>query len=362
MDAMEGITMKYVLSASLAMAPVACAGATGPSPHTATGTATTSAAATPAAETTPTTPTAATTPDPASAFDERELAIGDHQLPATLTLPQGRGPFAAVVLVHGSGPHDRDETLGPNKPFRDLAVGLASRGIATLRYDKRTLRFRAEFAATTYTVEQETLADARAAVATLAATPAIDARRIFVLGHSLGGTLAPRIAAHEPRVAGLIILAGATRPLDEIVVDQLKTAAPGNAEFAAQGAQFAKAFRDPALAPGDTVDALGSKLSGAYVLDLRAYDPAAAAAALRLPMLILQGGRDYQVTRADLDGWKRALAGHPNVAFKTYAAMNHLFIEGTEPPSPADYARAGHVAPVVLDDIAGWLSGREVAR
>lgn len=304
----------------------------------------------------------ADTAAPPPGYDERELVIGDHELPATLTVPHGRGPVAAVVLVHGSGPQDRDETIGPNKPFLDLAMGLASRGIATLRYEKRTRKFRSEFAPTVvYTVEQEVLADARAAVAVLAATHGIDARQIFVAGHSLGGTLAPRIAAHDPRVAGLIILAGATRPFDEIVVDQIKTAAPGNAALTAAAAQFARAFRDPALGPTDAVDFLGTKVSGAYCLDLRAYDPAAVAATLRLPMLVLQGERDYQVTAVDLAGWRRAVGGHANATIKTYAALNHLFMAGTGPASPADYARAGHVDPAVIDDIAGWIAARAVA-
>jgi dienelactone hydrolase len=297
-----------------------------------------------------------------AAFDERDLVIGDYALPATLTVPRGAGPWPVVVLVHGSGPHDRDETLGPNKPFRDLAVGLASRGIASLRYDKRTFARREAFAAGgTYTVEQEVLADARAAVALMATTQAIDPRRIYVLGHSWGGTLAPRIAAREPRVAGLVLLAGATRSLDQIVPDQIKTAAPGNAELAAKAARFAEAFRSPTLAPADHVDLLGAKIPGSYVLDLRSYDPAASAAALTIPLLVLRGERDYQVTDADLDGWRRALAGHRNATFKTYPGLNHLFMPGSGPPSPADYLRAGEVEPAVLDDIAHWLLAQSAA-
>ena len=359
--------MKHAVMTIVAMAPlVACAG-TAPRPPA------TASAPAPADASRPTqappgpAPAAsvAASPGPPTQAParQRELVIGDHRLPGILTLPRAEGPFAAVVLVHGSGPSDRDETIGPNKPFQDLAAGLASHGIATLRYDKRTLKFASEFAPpATYTLEQEVLADARAAVAVLAATPEIDRRRIFVLGHSLGGTLAPRIAAHESRVAGLIILAGATRPFDELVVEQIKTAAPGNAALAAQAARFAAAFRDPALAPGDTIEFLGAKMSGSYCIDLRSSDPAATAATLRLPMLILQGERDYQVTMADLDGWKRALAGRSDVMFRTYASLNHLFMAGTGPASPADYQVAGHVAAAVIDDIAGWLAVRTEAR
>jgi hypothetical protein len=78
-------------------------------------------------------------------------------------------------------------------------------------------------------------------------------------------------------------------------------------------------------------------------------------------MLVLQGERDYQVTAVDLAGWRRAVGGHANATIKTYAALNHLFMAGTGPASPADYARAGHVDPAVIDDIAGWIAARAVA-
>lgn len=132
-------------------------------------------------------------------FQEHEVQIahGRWVLPGTLSTPHGDGPFAAVVLVHGSGPQDRDETIPPNKPFRDLAWGLASQGIAVLRYEKRTKAYAASLKSevNTFTVKEEVIDDAVEAVACLRERPEIDARRIFVLGHSLGGFLAPRIGA-----------------------------------------------------------------------------------------------------------------------------------------------------------------------
>ena len=127
----------------------------------------------------------------------------------------------AVILVHGSGPNDRDETIGANKPFKDLATGLASRGIAVLRYDKRTRVHGAKVAALTdFTVNQEVIEDVIEAVKALRAQPRIDPARVFVLGHSLGGMLVPRIATADPTIAGLIVLAGAARPLEEAIVAQ----------------------------------------------------------------------------------------------------------------------------------------------
>ncbi len=131
-------------------------------------------------------------------FTEREVQVGSGEwvLPATLTLPKGERPFPAVVLVHGSGPQDRDETIGPNKPFRDLAWGLGSKGVAVLRYVKRTKAYAGKLAkAMDLTVKEEVLDDALAAVDLLRKVQGVDPNKIFVLGHSLGAMAAPRLAS-----------------------------------------------------------------------------------------------------------------------------------------------------------------------
>jgi len=297
---------------------------------------------------------------------EIEVTVGANpwQLPGTLTLPAGKGPFPAAVLVQGSGPHDRDETIGSNRPFRDLALGLAQRGVAVLRYDKRTFHYAARIAAHLkgFTVDQETVEDARAAVALLASRPEVDPHRIVILGHSLGGYVAPRIAAGDPQVAGLVILAGSTRPMEELIVEQVKylAALDGTVDAAeksgiAAAEKAEKQIQDPKLTAGQTVSVLGSSTPASYWLDLRPYHPGAVAATLHIPMLILQGRRDYQVGRADFQGWKSALAGRGDVTFKMYPNLNHLFMRGSGPPSPADYTKAGHVDQHVISDIATWV-------
>jgi hypothetical protein len=272
-----------------------------------------------------------------------------------------------VVLVQGSGPRDEDETIGPNKPFKDLAWGLASRGIAVLRYDKRTHKYAEQFAKDlgNLTVKEEVTDDARAAVALLATHPEVDKKRIYVLGHSLGGMLAPRIAEGDDQIAGIIIMAGRTRPLGQMVVDQIKylstlsgpvgDGAKGQIEA---GEKFAKDYDSPTLKPGETVSMLGVPLPTAYVLDLRNYDPAATAARLKIPILVLQGESDYQVTRKDFEGWEKALAGHSNVTMKTYPGLCHFFTPAGNPPSPVDYSKPGHVAGGTLDDIASWVDAQ----
>lgn len=300
-------------------------------------------------------------PSYAGAQEEREVTVGAKKLPGTLTLPtkSGAGPFPVVIFVHGSGPNDRDESMGPNKLFKDLAFGLASKGVASLRYDKRTLKFPAEFAPTTqYTLREEVLDDVADAVALMSKTERIDPWRVFVLGHSLGGTLGPRIALDNPKLAGVAFFAGATRDIDVLVREQVKVTAPGKPEVAAAVEAFSKAYRDPKLSKSDTVDFLGAKLPGSYVLDLRAYEPAKVAATLKLPVFVAQGGRDYQVTTADFDAWKAALKGKKGVTFKLYPALNHQFLEGSGPSTPAEYMTPGHVPLEVITDLAAFVSGK----
>ncbi len=296
-----------------------------------------------------------------SKFDEKEVTIGagEWQLPGTLTLPKGSGSFAAIVLVHGSGPNDRDETIGPNRPFKDLAWGLASQGIAVLRYDKRTRVYGEQVAAmTVFTVKEETVDDAALAVELLRQTPDIDPQRVFVLGHSLGGYLAPRIGQTQADIAGLIILAGLTRPLEDVMLEQYryiasldKNAVPPStlAELPAQ----VQAIKD--LQPGDESKPAILGAPAAYWIDLKDYRPADLAKSIAKPMLILQGERDYQVTMQDFKNWQAALSSRSDGQFKSYADLNHLFMTGTGQSTPQEYQTAGSVARAVIDDIASWV-------
>jgi len=304
-----------------------------------------------------------------SAFHEQSVTIGTDpwRLPGTLTEPNGAGPFPAIVLVQGSGPHDEDETIGSNKPFKDLAWGLACRGIVVLRYEKRTHKYAAQLAKDlgNLTVKEEVTDDARAAAALLASRPEVQKDHIYILGHSLGGMLAPRIAEGDDHIAGIIIMAGSTRPLGQIVVDQIKylsslsgSVGDGAKKQIGAAEKFARDYDSPTLKPGETVSMMGIPVPGSYVLDLRSYDPAATAARLKVPILVLQGLSDYQVTRADLEGWEKALAGHNNVTTKTYPGLCHLFTPGSDPPSPADYEKPGHVSKSTLEDIANWVVAR----
>jgi len=284
-------------------------------------------------------------------------------LPGTLSIPNGQGPFPALLLVHGSGPNDRDETVGANKPFRDLAWGLASKGVAVLRYDKRTKAYPEELAAlsSTLTVNEEVVDDAVAAAALLRTQGSVDPKREFVLGHSLGGTLIPRIALADPQAAGFVILAGATRPLEDLMLIQSEYLARLDGTLSAYEVAALDELKrqvDQVKDPGLSTAAHPQGLLGApvsYWLDLRAYNPAEVAVTVDQPMLILQGGRDYQVGVEDLNGWKLTLSSRTDVQFKLYAGLNHLFMPGDGKSTPAEYQTPGHVAEEVVNDIADWV-------
>ena len=303
-------------------------------------------------------------------FDETDVTLGSGPLavPGTLSLPRQResGLLPALVLLGGSGPEDRDGSIGRSKPLKDLAWGLASRGIAVLRFDKVTHAHPDLVSQNrAFTVADEYVPGALAAIGLLQAHPAIDPARVFVGGHSLGGTIAPRVAAAEPSVAGLVLLAGGAQPLQWAAVRQisyLASLAPASAAASQPGIDAltaqARMVDSPDLSP-ETADAeLPFGVPAPYWLDLRGYDPVAVAAGLTQPMLILQGGRDYQVTVADdLSRWQAGLDQRPDVTIRVHPADNHFFFPGTGPSSPAELAAPQHVDPEVVADVSDWLAG-----
>lgn len=298
-------------------------------------------------------------------FEEQEVMVGPDELPVpgTLSLPHGHGKRPGVVLLPPMGPLDRDETSGANKPFKDLAWGLASRGVAVLRFDMVTYAHSQQVAQKRdFTMTDEYMPYAVAAVHLLQQQPGVDPARVFVLGHSMGGKVAPRVAATEPSIAGLVIMAGDTQPMQRSAVRvarYLAQLSPSPESEAAMETMIRQAalVDSPELSSSTPGSSLPFGLSGAYWLDLRSYDPVSTAAALDKPMFILQGGRDYQVSvEDDLPRWKEGLGQRPEVTIRVYDADNHLFFSGTGPSTPAEYDPAQHVDPAVVADIAEWIA------
>ncbi|SJZ75480.1 alpha/beta hydrolase [Novilysobacter spongiicola] len=309
----------------------------------------------------PAPPPAAAPPPEDAGFSESDFSIGegDDALPGTLAMPAGEGPFPGLVLVHGSGPHDRDETVGANRPFLDIARGLASQGIAVLRYDKRTSARPQDFADGDFTIDEETTDDAVAAVAALRGADRVDPDRVFVLGHSQGGMLAPRIAARSGEVAGLVMLAAPARPLLDLLPEQNRYLLSADGSINAAEQDFLETLDEQIarVRSGEPMEAKDTPmgLPPGYWRQFDAIDPVADAVQTELPMLLLQGGRDFQVVDADWQLWQRALGDRDDVTLRHYPSLNHLGIAGDGPGSLEEYQTPGHVDERLIGDIARWI-------
>jgi len=286
--------------------------------------------------------------DPAS-FTSRELKVGrgDDALGATLTIPIGAGPFPGAVLVHGSGPNDRNEDLLANHPFKDIAEGLSSHGIAVLRYDKRTYVHPGE--KRVFTVDGEVIDDAVAAIALIRHRPEVNRDKIFVIGHSLGAGLAPEIATRA-HADGVVMLAPPGIPLPLTVVRQDRYLEISPAKVA-ETERTAHLIMAKSLPP----DARFRGAPASYYYDLDSRNEVGFARKLDRPILILHGERDYQVVEDDIDVWRKGLVGRPNVTIEELARLNHLFIVGEGRPGLDEYSIPNHVAPEVIARMAKFI-------
>lgn len=296
---------------------------------------------------------------------ERDITVGadGFKLPGTLTLPVGKEKVPVVIFVHGSGPQDRDETVGPNKPFRDLAWGLAERGIATVRYEKRTKAYGAACVPEGREIDYdiESVDDAVAIAAWAKKLPEIDADSIYVLGHSLGATLAPRIAERADGLAGIILVAALARPFEDAIVEQMtyiSSLKDSSDNAKKQIAEIKKqADNTKKLGTPEFDDKIPLLLDAprSYWAFANAYKPVEVASKLTLPMLILQGERDYQVTMEDFGLWRFGLLRNKNVFFKSYPKLNHMLQEGSGKATPFEYNRESPVVGYVMDDVASFI-------
>jgi len=299
-----------------------------------------------------------------SKFTEEDvtLAAGSLSVEGTLSLPKKSAPLPAVILLSGGGPFDRDETHGINKPLKDIAWGLASRGIVVLRFDKVTQTHSEVANSPDFTMTEEYVPHAVAGIHMLQNHAAVDPARVFVLGHSMGGKVAPRVGAAEPSIAGLVLLAADAVPMQQAAVrvgNYLAEIDPSDANKRAAEtiARQAAAVDDAGLSVSTPASALPFGFSAQYWLDMRSYDPVATAASLDKPMFIAQGGRDYQVTaKDDFSKWKAGLSAQPDKTFHLYEPDNHLFFPGEGKSAPAEYDPPQHVDAHVIADVAEWLS------
>lgn len=290
-------------------------------------------------------------------FDSHGLKI-----PAILAYPEGESPYPLVILVHGSGPNNSDESVGNQAPFRDIAWGLAQQGIAVLRYDKRTLVYLESFDENS-TVEQETVEDAISAAVYAQKIPEIMTNKIFILGHSLGGMMIPRIAEEATEACGFIMMAASVTPLHELMVEQYEYIFNLDGKLSLkERISLAQAKKMSKNVSGLTEDS--NKKSGdlfgispAYWLYLNDYDVLERVQAIDKPLLVIQGESDYQVPMGDFEALGSVLKGKDNVTLISYPGLGHLMTQAGDPPSPDDYYEELTVDQQVIADIAEFVKG-----
>lgn len=306
-------------------------------------------------------------------YTEKPVVIGEGEfaLPGMLTIPKGKGPFPVVVLVHGSGPHDMDETMYAFKPFRDIAVGLANEGIAVLRYDKRTFAHAMKSGLTPkLTIQEETVIDANLAVEKLKTVPEIDAKNIFVLGHSQGAYALPLIVENDTNkdIKGVIGAAGMPGKFQDLMLWQFEHRLQMAKDMKAPAEQI-KTLEDTVALykqqfgilndhqySKDNIPASFQLGNDYWWFDLRDYVPGEMAKSQTVPTLLLQGGKDIQVPPSELDAWKKALKNRDNVTYKLYPDMFHMLVDYKGAANGVtEYMTPGNVSQAFLSDIAKWV-------
>jgi dienelactone hydrolase len=318
---------------------------------------------------TPVAPAAAEYTAPAYAdttlYTETEINIKfeEGQMAGVFTSPKNTSSFPVVIMVHGSGPSDMDATVGPNKPFKDLAAGLAAKGIGTIRYVKRSMVYPRSFNKA-FTVKEEVIDDALSAINLASTLPGVNKSQIYLLGHSLGGMLAPRIASLAPSLNGIIMAAAPARKLSDLILEQNIFIYKASGDTTTAGKQqFIKSSneidRSRLLKLGDIApDSLILGAPAAYWIDLNNHDQLATSKRIKNRILILQGGNDFQVSMQDLNIWRNTLATNKNASFKVYPDLNHLLSTQKEKGTGAQYRIPANVNADLINDISVWIKGK----
>jgi len=288
------------------------------------------------------------------------IKSGNLTLPGTLLIAKDNNQKKLVILVHGSGANDRDETLGQLKPFKDLAQGLLKAGISTYRYDKRTF-VAPKSLPKNFTVDDVVTNDVLNIIHYFNNNDTFQNYKLYVIGHSLGAFMAPRIAKKAKGVVnGVVMMAGPARPIQDLILEQLTyldslTPSKELDEKLKEVKRQIHYMHGNAFNQNSPSDSLLSKQQASFWLSFNAYKPLEVIKSINTPFLILQGEKDYQVRMADFNLWKRATNGMSNISFKSYPGLSHLFMQSNGTPSPKDYEGEKHIPSQVINDIASWI-------
>lgn len=304
-------------------------------------------------------------------FEEIAITIGDEfPLDGILTLPKGVEKPPVVLLVHGSGASDKNETIYVNVPFEDVAHALAKQGIATLRYDKRFFTYPnlATELGADLTLEDEVLEDVKFSLELLENDTRVDNLNIYVLGHSLGSGLTPYIAASNDNIKGIISMAGSLKPLYELSYAQSKALEEeilnGDYNYVTTKSiekQMKQVEKDIIILRGDLTDIPNDQIllgiPAGYQKSAKEFAGENYIKDIDIPILILQGDADFQVSAdTDFNLWKETLVGRDNVTFKLYENLNHLMMKTNGKNDVSEYQIKGTVSEDVINDIADFIN------
>lgn len=288
------------------------------------------------------------------------IKSNDIELKGTLLNPENAKIKKLVIFVHGSGPNDRDETVVESKPFKEIAEHLFLNGISSYRFDKRTLSNPESFNDQS-TIDDEVTKDVINIIDYFKNQIQFSKYEIILIGHSLGANLLPRIANLSKKTNKLILLAGNSRPLDQLILEQFEYLSKINpSKEIIEQLQKNKTQIDFLNSKNfnltSTKDKLPLNLSAIYWTSIKNYKPLKEIQKLKIPILILQGERDYQVTMKDFQLWKSSLKNNKQSVFKSYPKLNHLFIAGENQSTPNEYLIKGNIDKTVLDDIYNFIT------
>ena len=301
----------------------------------------------------------------------QNILVGEgtqYPLKGKITLPDDVSkPVPAVVFVHGSGSSNMDEKVYKLTPFKDLAEGLAQRGIASIRYDKRSFAHPFKLLKEKdLSVRQETIEDAILAADLLKQHPSIDPEKVFIAGHSMGGMLAPRIDAEGGNFRGLILLAGSPRKLEDILLYQTRETLSLSGKLVRfilekQIKTLEATFQGLYNLTDEEAKAkkIGGGTTAYYFKEMGEHSVEGYLAQLTKPILVMQGSKDFQV-KADVDFvmYQELLADHPDASFRLYDNLNHCFVPsvfGRIDKAKQEYAVEQHIGHEVISDIADWI-------
>ncbi|PHD55004.1 permease [Bacillus toyonensis] len=304
-------------------------------------------------------------PEKGEKWEESSIKVGynEKKLNGLLTLPKGVEKPPVAILLQGSGPNNMDSIIGTglNRPFADIAHGLAKNGIASIRYDKRSYAYPNDVS----DVETEYLYDAKEAVRLAKEDKRVDSNRIYLIGHSQGGLLGPKIAQDNPEIKGFVSMAGTLRRLEDIVLTQTTL----RLEQENLSNERKKKELDNTKAGVDKIKKLNSSdktevilgYPASYWNSLNKIDGANIVKNLSIPMFIIQGTTDFHVLeKVDYKLWQETLEGKDNVSFKVYPGLSHLFMSGgsADKFDGSIYNKPAHVDSQVIKDVSGWINAQ----